>query len=244
MNPLRVHPLKTRIFRVGENLAAFVAETVPKDLVREEMVLAVTSKIVSLAEGRLVGRSTVDKKTLVKNESDRFLGEIAHGCFLTVKAGHLIPSAGIDESNSETGDYILYPIDPYHSAERLRRDLQRLWGIGNLGIVLTDSHTTPLRRGVTGIALSYAGFRAVRDLVGTQDLFGRELCMTQMNFADGLAAAAVMTMGEGAEAQPLAIVENSGVEFCDEIDPSEVAISLEEDLYFPLLRAFLDKTET
>ena len=149
-----------------------------------------------------------------------------------------MPSAGIDESNSETGEYILYPKDPFASAHNLWAALRETWKIKNLGVLITDSHTTPLRRGVTGICVSYAGFSAVRNMVGTEDLFGRPLRMTQMNFADGLAAAAVMLMGEGAESQPMALIENAAVQFCQRIDPSEIAIPLEEDLYYPLLRSF------
>lgn len=244
MNDLRVLPIETRVFHAGENLAHFIVESIPRVLVKEGLVLAVTSKIVSLAEGRVIARDGVDKKSLVEKESDLFLGEIGFGCFLTIKSGHLIPSAGIDESNSEDGGYILYPVDAYASADRLRGDLKRAWNLDTLGIVLTDSHTSPLRRGVTGVALSYAGFRAVKNMVGSKDLFGRELKMTQMNFADGLAATTVMTMGEGAEARPLAIVENSGVEFCEEIDSREISIPIEEDLYYPMLKSFLKKRES
>ena len=73
-------------------------------------------------------------------------------------------------------------------------------------------------------------------IVGTKDLFGRELRMTQMNFVDGIAASAVMMMGEGAGRRGRwQISENTGVEFCDEINRSEVQIPLEEDLYYSVL---------
>ena len=201
-----------------------------------------TSKIVSLAENRLVSRSTIDKKTLVQKEADTYLGEIGHGCFLTIKSGLLIPSAGIDESNSVNGDFIIFPKNPFLSAQNLLQDLRKIWNLKNLGLVITDSHTTPLRRGVTGICLSYAGFNAVRNLIGSRDLFGRELKMTQMNFADGLAASAVMLMGEGAESRPLVVIENSAVEFCETTRTDEINIPLEEDLYFPLLQTFLTQS--
>ena len=214
----------------------------PRPLIQEGIVLAVTSKIVSLAENRLVSRSTIDKKTLVQKEADTYLGEIGHGCFLTIKSGLLIPSAGIDESNSVNGDFIIFPKNPFLSAQNLLQDLRKIWNLKNLGLVITDSHTTPLRRGVTGICLSYAGFNAVRNLIGSRDLFGRELKMTQMNFADGLAASAVMLMGEGAESRPLVVIENSAVEFCETTRTDEINIPLEEDLYFPLLQTFLTQS--
>jgi F420-0:gamma-glutamyl ligase len=238
MKPLCVHAIQTRIFRQGESLSSFVVESIPKNLVRDGIVLAVTSKIVSLAENRVIDRKDIDKRALVEREADVFLGEIGHGCFLTIKDGLLIASAGIDESNSETGGYILFPKNSFQSAETLWRELRQAWNIRNLGIVITDSHTTALRKGVTGVCLSYFGFYAVKSLIGTADLFGRELRMTQMNFADGIAASAVMMMGEGAEAQPLAVVENTNVEFTEVAEPGEMHIPLEEDLYYPLISSF------
>jgi coenzyme F420-0:L-glutamate ligase len=236
---LTVLPLVTRVFHPREDLEGFVAESVPRSLVREKMILAVTSKIISLAEGRLLAKSGHAKEDIVREEADIYLGAIGYGCFLTIKHGLLLPSAGIDESNSETGDFILYPRDPFASAESLRRGLCSRWGVKDLGVLVTDSHTTPLRRGVTGVCLSYSGFRAVRNLVGSPDLFGRELRMTRMNLADGLAAAAVMMMGEGDESRPLAVIENAEVEFSEDTQPEELRISPEEDLYAPLLSSRL-----
>lgn len=238
MKSLSVHPLKTSIFQARQNIFEFVLASVPAELIQESMILAITSKIVSLAEGRLVPMTSINKKDLVEREADVFFGEIGYNCFLTVKEGLLIASAGIDESNSQTGDYILFPEDPSKSAKDLWQKLRQAWGIKNLGILITDSHTTPLRRGVSGICLSYAGFHAVRNMVGSQDLFGRELRMTQMNYADGLAATAVMLMGEGAECRPLVVIQNSEVEFTENQRVGELSIPLNEDLYFPLLDSF------
>jgi dihydrofolate synthase / folylpolyglutamate synthase len=241
MQPLEVYPVKTRIFHPRESLAEFIVASVPEELVFDGMILAITSKIVSLAEGQTLSHAGVNKKQLVESEADTYLGEIGHGCHLTIKSGLLIPSAGIDESNSEAGDYILYPRDPFASAVRLWTDLRARWQLEKLGVVLTDSHTSPLRRGVTGIALSYAGIRGIKDLVGELDLFGRPLKMTQMNLADGLAAAAVLMMGEAAEARPLAVVRGADVEFSETLYMEELQIALEEDLYYPVLKEFLEK---
>lgn len=235
MKNLGVQPIQTSIFRGGD-LSDFIIRSVPKSLVQEEMVLAITSKIVSIAENRLVSRDKISKEDLVKQEADVFLGEIGYGCFLTIKNGLLIPSAGIDESNSENGDYILYPEDPFQSAEKLWLKLREHWNISKLGIVLTDSHTTPLRRGVTGIALSYWGFEPLRKLIGSKDLFGRELQMTNMNLVDGIAASAVLTMGEGSESAPIAIVQGLDIEFCEVSSLDRLSIPLSEDLYEPILK--------
>ena len=106
----------------------------------------------------------------------------------------------------------------------------------NLGVIITDSHTTPLRRGVTGVALAYAGIRGVKNFVGQPDLFGRLLQMTHINVVDALATASVLVMGESNERCPLAVLEYSRVEFTDQSDPRELQISLEDDLYGPILK--------
>ena len=232
---LSVQPVKTRVFNVGEDLAAFILEAVPQ--VEEGSVICITSKIVSLAERRLVPREAIEKQALVRQEADRFYGEIGHGCFLTIKHGLLIPSAGIDESNSAGGDYILYPEDPFASAKSLWLELRERWSVDALGVILTDSRTTPLRRGVTGVCLSYWGFLGLKNLMGTPDLFGRELRMTQMNLADGLAASAVMLMGEGSESTPLTLTSGAQLVFTAQSDRDQLEIPLEEDLYYPILKA-------
>lgn len=245
MEPLTICPVKTRIFDVNENIEDFIVESVPQKLVKEKMVLAITSKIVSLAEGRLVKSETVtDKKALIRQEADHFLGELNYGSLLTIKHGLLVPSAGIDESNSENGDYILYPVEPYVSAEKIWKNLKKAWGVKELAVILTDSRTGPLRRGVTGVCLSYFGFRGIRNMVGQEDLFGRPLRMTQVNLADSLATSAVMMMGEGNEATPLALIYGAPIEFSDISRPEELQMSLEDDMYRPLLEAMRKQTNT
>ena len=161
-----------------------------------------------------------------------------HGVSLTIKHGLLIPSAGIDESNSENGDYILYPKDPFASARRLCQAIKEKLKLKNFGIILTDSHTHPLRRGVTGIALAYDGFFPWKNLIGEPDLYGRKMKMTSVNVVDSLAVAAVFVMGEAAEQQPLALIETNDVVFTDKApQPEDIRIPLEEDLYGPLIAA-------
>lgn len=237
---LTVQPVRTRIFRQGENLVNFVAEQVDRSLVCEGMILAITSKIVSLAELRLVEKSSITKQALIEREADVLLMQAGYGCFLTVKHGIFLPSAGIDESNSEHGHFILYPEDPFLSAKNLWQGLRERWSLKNLGVVLTDSHTTPLRRGVIGISLAHWGFRGIKDFIGSPDIFGRSMKMTTVNVADGLASAATLMMGETSECQPLAILYREGIDFVDTVDPREISIPIKEDIYFPIFADYLD----
>jgi dihydrofolate synthase / folylpolyglutamate synthase len=107
-------------------------------------------------------------------------------------------------------------------------------------VVVTDSRTTPLRLGVTGVALAHSGFRALNDYVGKQDLFGRALRMTKVNVMDALATSAVLVMGEGSESTPMAVIDELPFVTFQPRAPSaaelsELRIALEDDLYAPLL---------
>lgn len=233
MGRLSLIPRQTQIFQPGDSLSAFVIEALAAEPPRDGQILAVTTKIVSLAENRLVARDSIDKKALIEREADQILAELAHNCTLTLKHGLMMISAGIDESNSPTGDYILYPEDPWASARQLRAELCAHFGLKNFGILLTDSHTIPLRRGVVGISLAHAGFRGTRDCIGEKDVFGRELKFTHQDIADALAAAAVLVMGEGGERRPLVMIEGADAEFLQGEDDSPLRMAPEEDLYYP-----------
>lgn len=238
--PLQITPIQTKIFRTSEPILPFLLQSLAETPPKEGSILAITSKIVSLAESRTVARADINKNELISAEADYDLGEAAFGCRLTIARGLFIPSAGIDESNSESGDYILFPKSPYASARKIHRDLRDFFQLKRLGILITDSHVLPLRQGVSGIALAYFGFEGVRNRIGEKDLFGRNLAMTQMDLADGLAASAVLMMGEGSEGTPLALIENAPVKFCAETHSEEIQIPFEQDLYYPLYKERLE----
>ncbi len=225
---MEVVPIRTRIFIEGEDLVDFICAHVPE--LREGSIVAVTSKIVALAEGRTVPAS-VDKDTLIQEESEYALKTAL--VWLTIKDGSVLANAGIDESNAQ-GVYILLPKDSFASAEKIRTSLMHHYGFSTLGVLITDSRTAPLRSGVTAVGLGWAGFKGVRDYVGAKDLFGRTFKYERVNVADGLATAAALVMGEGAESQPLAVITGAPVVFTsDPIDPTEARIKPEDDLYRP-----------
>jgi len=227
---MKIRTLTTPVFHAGSNLHDFLTEALlPVAGQLEGAVLCVTSKIVSLAENRVVSSQQKSKVEWVKSEADVYLGEVAYGSHLAVKENLFLASAGLDESNSETGEFILLPQDPNRSALEIRRRLTQHFNLKNFGVILTDSHTGFLRYGVTGVALGSAGFHALRDHVGELDLFGRPLKMTKVNVADGLAAASVLLMGEARERTPLALIH--------EIPPGTLTFcsgSLQRTLYVPL----------
>ena len=213
---MNIRPVRTRIFKEGESLATFVKAHVKK--IPEKTVLVVASKIVALSEGRSTKHPGVRQKPR-----------------LTVTDGMVMANAGIDESNAN-GKIILLPKNSYKSAERLRKELKKMYRIKNLCVIVSDSHLAPLRAGVTAHALGYAGVVGIRDYRGKKDLFGRTMKISRTNVADSLATAAALEMGEGAERQPLALITEAPVAFAEKINQKETHISLFDDIYGPLLK--------
>lgn len=237
---MRVQPVRThKITLADRDLLAILDRHLAE--FADGSVLAISSKIVSLCEGRAVPMAGADKARLIAEQAERFLpaSESRYNVALTLTGGMLIATAGIDESNTD-GNYVLWPADAQRTANAVRRYLVERFGVARAGVVITDSRTSPLRLGVTGVALAHSGFRALNDYVGVEDLFGRALRMTKVNVMDALATAAVLVMGEGSEQTPLAVIDEAPfVQFQDR-DPSAAELAAlrvapEDDLYAPLL---------
>jgi len=236
---LKVKTIKTGKIVAGDKLFEIFDQFLP--VIRDGSILAVTSKIISICEERICKvEDEAMKEEAVKKEADLYLDEKnPYGFYLTINEGILIPNAGIDESNGN-GNLILWPKNPWKSAKEIRNYLASRFKIKNVGVIITDSKTTPLRWGTTGIALAFAGFAGLRDYIGQPDIFGRKLQSTKANIADGLAAAAVVEMGEGAEQTPLALITGmqnfnfiSSSPSINEIRSFQIAVG--DDLYGPLL---------
>ena len=204
---------------------------------KENSILVIASKVIAICEGKVEKIEGTDKDILIEQESQLFLPreENPYSVSLTITQDTLIATAGIDESNGD-GFYILWPENPGKSARDIREYLKTRFNLKNVGVLITDSKTTPLRWGVTAISIGLSGFNPLKDYIGTPDIFGRELIFTKMNVADNLSCAAAVVMGEGSEQTPLAIIEDASfIEFTD-IDDQEIKISIEEDIFAPLLK--------
>jgi F420-0:gamma-glutamyl ligase len=208
---------------------------------KEGDIVAVTSKVVGIWEGRTVSIDSISKDELVKQEARLWLSrKNVYGRLVmhTITHNILIASAGIDESNGN-GYYVLYPKDPLKSAKKLLKFFQKEYGVKKIGIILTDSHSIPLRRGVIGFSLAHAGFPSLIDYRGTKDLYGREFHFSQSNLPDALAAAAVLGMGEGAERTPLAVIGGTDYVFRKASRNklySTFSVSMHQDLFGVFLK--------
>lgn len=233
---MQLRGIQTDIVAAGAMSVTELLDRAIDDL-GERTVVAVASKVVSLCESRVVPFGDASKLELIARESERYLQANPHGFHFTITQGTLIPSAGIDESNVG-GGYLLWPERPQTTANELRRYLAARFGLREVGVVLTDSTCSPLRRGTSGICLAHSGFRAINDYVGQTDLFGRPFHTQGANVASGLAAAAVLVMGEGKERTPICVIDDLDMIEFQPRDPSadELAwlyTSLEEDLFAP-----------
>jgi dihydrofolate synthase / folylpolyglutamate synthase len=227
---MEIKAIRTKIFKEGDNLIKFITSEIKH--IPANSILVVTSKIVALAEKRTVTiKNENTKENTIKKES-QFAMKTKY-TWLTIKDGMVLAAAGVDESNAN-GKIILLPKDSFKIASVLHAKLIKHYKVKNLGIIISDSRLLPLRAGVVGIALGYAGFKGVRNYIGKPDIFGRLLKISRTDVADSLATSAVLLMGEGKEQQPLALITNAPVIFANKINKKELAIDPKEDIYQPL----------
>lgn len=212
----------------------------------ENTIVAVTSKIVSICEGRYVKIDASDPKqkdALIAKESQFYLPreENKYHVSLTITNNILAPGAGIDESNAN-GYYILWPKDAQKTANTIREHLAEKNHITNLGVIITDSKTFPMRWGVTAISLAFSGFLPLKNYMNTPDIFGRLFVFEQMSIIDNLACGATLTMGEGAEQTPLAIIQDVPMVTFTGRNPTQeevdaLKIDMDTDVYGDFLKS-------
>ncbi|MGA8398756.1 MAG: coenzyme F420-0:L-glutamate ligase [Stellaceae bacterium] len=212
----------------GDDLAALAVSALVDAAIAPEPgdVLVVAQKIVSKAENRFVDVTTVTPSAAAKklaeetgkdarfcevvlSESKRIVRHRTNLIIAEHRRGWVMANAGIDHSNVAPGDgherVLLLPVDPDASARALREELVASYGVP-IAVVISDSFGRPFRRGTVGIALGSAGLPAIIDWRGYPDLFGRALEVTETGFADEIAAAASLVMGQANEAMPMVLV--------------------------------------
>ncbi|KUG19389.1 coenzyme f420-0:l-glutamate ligase [hydrocarbon metagenome] len=228
-----VSGLKTGLIRPGDEIVDHLVAACEGGPCRHFMdgdILVIAESAVATAEGRVVPleriepgeqaralaeRYRMDPRVveLVLAESEIVIGGI-EGFLLSMKNGTLLPNAGIDASNAPPGTVILLPEDPDRSAERIRRVIARRCN-ADVGVIIADSRTHPMRLGSAGVAIGCSGICPVADERGRRDLFGRELHVTRRAVADCLSSAAELVMGEADECTPAAVVRGSGLPIRD-----------------------------
>ncbi len=222
-----------------DNIYRIFNEHLPQ--LQEGDVVLITSKALGIHQGRCVKIGSVNKQSLIKQEAEMWAkgnGKVLGDFILTIKNHTIIPSSGIDESNGN-GYYVLWPKKVNRLLQGIQEYLRKKYKIKKLGLIATDSHCVPLRRGTLGVAIGFYGFDPVTDYRGKPDLFGRKLKYTRSNLVDPLAAMAVLLMGEGNESVPIVIVRNAEfMKFTNKSTYRKFIFPPEKDIYEPMLSIF------
>ena len=226
---MEITPIKTKLFKLGDDLNKFLFTHLPP--LKNGDIICLSSKVAGLAEGRIYPKT--EKLKLIKQESS-FVKKTSL-CYFTVRQGFICANAGIDESNA-FDKIILLPKYPYKTVDALRRTLIKHYEIKNLGVILTDSFILPLRSGVINIAVAYSGFYGVENLINKKDLCKRPLKMTLVNKADALATAAGFCMGESNNKMPLCLIRGAKVKFTATSRAKEMHYPFKKDFYYPFLK--------
>ncbi|HZK59081.1 MAG TPA: coenzyme F420-0:L-glutamate ligase [Cryobacterium sp.] len=193
----------------GDDLAALIAAAAG-EVLQDGDILAVTSKIVSKAEGRQVAAR--DREQAITDETVRVVATRAHPGGVTRivenRQGLVMAAAGVDASNTPDGVVLLLPADPDASARALCAALREHTGL-RLGVLVTDTVGRPWREGQTDIAIGAAGLTVLDDLRGTTDASGKRLDVTASAVGDQIAGAADLVKGK-TSGNPVAVVRGLG----------------------------------
>lgn len=238
---MKVKAIKTKKITDGDDLFQILNTYLPKKI-KDKTVIVISSKILGILEGRTVKYENEEQRDkLAIKESELYLPRKInqYGYMITINRGVLLGSGGIDKSNGN-GNLVLWPKDPQKSANKIREFLVKKYKVENIGVIIVDSKSTPLRWGATGVALAHSGFKALKSYIGTPDIFGRLMQHETANIYDALASSAVLEMGEGNEQTPIAVItEIKNIKF-QKRNPTKkelefLKLDTKTDFYSPIL---------
>jgi coenzyme F420-0:L-glutamate ligase/coenzyme F420-1:gamma-L-glutamate ligase len=238
------------LVKKGDNLADLIVSVAKKERVAlsDGDIVVVTHKIVSKAEGRIVKLRDVTPSAkaqqvskaaqrdprlveLVLKESKRVV-KASEILIVENRQGFICINAGIDKSNVKGADaYALLPTNSDKSAKRIRNEIKKSTG-KNIGVIICDTYSRPMRRGQVQFAVGAAGVSLFRDYRGKKDLFGYVLKVKNSAIADEIASAAELLTGQGNEGIPVAIVKGlKEVKMTEETSVGELIMPKQEDLF-------------
>jgi coenzyme F420-0:L-glutamate ligase/coenzyme F420-1:gamma-L-glutamate ligase len=209
-------------------------------------ILVVTHKIVSKAEGRIVDLASIKPSTkaismakehdkdprvmeLILKESTQIL-RARNGIIISeTKHGFVCANAGVDQSNVEGDTAVLLPVAPDESAGRIQEAVKKKIG-KEIAVIITDTFGRTFRNGQTNVAIGVAGINPIKSYIGTYDMYGRKLRVTEIAVADEIASAAELVMGK-AEGTPVAIVRGYIFEKASNISVKSLLRAKERDLF-------------
>ncbi|HJP40538.1 MAG TPA: coenzyme F420-0:L-glutamate ligase [Dehalococcoidia bacterium] len=232
----------------GTDLAGAIAKAMEEagNPLRDGDVVAVTSKIVSKAEGRTVKLDEVEVSPfareyaekwekepaiieLVLREARRIVRQVGPVLVTETRHGFICANSGVDQSSAGgAGLAVVLPLDPDASAGAIRSDLNSQ-GI-DVAVIVTDTFGRPWREGQTDVAIGIAGMNPIISYIGQFDPHGHEFKVQAICIADELAAAAELVKGNTSRV-PAAVIRGHDWETDDAATMQEIIRDGERDVF-------------
>lgn len=232
----------------GSDLAEMIAAAAAADgnSLQGGDIVAITSKVVSKAEGRVVDLTTVTPSPfvqqysekwekdprvieLVLNEARRVVRQVGPVLITETKHGFVCANSGVDQSSSGGHDRaVLLPVDPDASARHFRARFKDL-GI-DAAVIVTDTFGRPWREGQTDIAIGIAGMSPIVSYIGQVDPHGHEFRVQVLCAADELAAAAELVKGNVSRV-PVGVVRGFAWEVDEDATMQSIIRDSQNDLF-------------
>lgn len=246
---MELFAIRIPLIKPGDDFIKVFLEEINKQgiLIYDNDVLVISSKIVAMAQKRVVRLTSIKPSykaealgkeydldprlvELILNESNHIYGG-GPKFLLTLKHYSMVPNAGIDVKNAPKGYVALFPLNPFKTAEFIKKEIFKRIG-KHVGVIIVDSKISPLRMGTTGMAIGVAGFDPVIDYRGKKDLYNKRIKFTRHAIADDLASAAHALMGEANEGIPIVIIRNAPIKIKENnVNPESIRISKNECLF-------------
>jgi coenzyme F420-0:L-glutamate ligase / coenzyme F420-1:gamma-L-glutamate ligase len=233
---------------IPNDLSVIILEAIDRSQIeiQNDDILVVTHKIVSKAEGRVVELDSIEPSTkainmakehdkdprimeLILRESSQILRAKDGIIISETRHGFVCANAGVDQSNVKGDTAVLLPLAPDESADRVRHAVEKKVG-KEVAVIITDTFGRTFRNGQTNVAIGIAGINPIKSYIGTYDMYGRKLRVTEIAVADEIASASELVMGKS-ESTPVAIIRGYNFEKTSKASIKSLLRAKDRDLF-------------
>jgi coenzyme F420-0:L-glutamate ligase/coenzyme F420-1:gamma-L-glutamate ligase len=233
---------------IHNDLSVIILEAIDRSQIEIQNgdILVVTHKIVSKAEGRVVELDSIEPSTrainmakehdkdprimeLILRESSQILRAKDGIIISETRNGFVCANAGVDQSNVKGDTAVLLPLAPDESADRVRHAVKKKVG-KEVAVIITDTFGRTFRNGQTNVAIGIAGINPIKSYIGTYDMYGRKLRVTEIAVADEIASASELVMGKS-ESTPVAIIRGYNFEKTSKASIKSLLRAKDRDLF-------------
>jgi coenzyme F420-0:L-glutamate ligase/coenzyme F420-1:gamma-L-glutamate ligase len=100
----------------------------------------------------------------------------------------------------------------------------------DVAVIISDTFGRPFREGQVNVAIGVAGIQPLKSYIGTPDMYGKKLKVTEIAVVDEIASAAELQMGK-TERIPVVIIRGYDYTMKESTSISELIRSKERDLF-------------